>query len=402
MTPVVRRAARATVELLDGLRTALPAMAAVFALPLLLLVPLLPELVRPMRFLADVERDRVGRLLGYRVQASYPREHGGRWRRARVVLADPTTWRDTGWLVTHGSTGMFAGVIAAGLWPAVLSSATMPLWWWTLPPGTVTAFIEVRTWPQALTLPLLQAGVYAAVLCWVVPLISRGQVRLAAFLLGSTDHESLIHRVERLTETRAEVLEAHGAELRRIERDLHDGVQAQLVAVSVRIGLAERALTTGAPVEPSLLRDAQTGVEDCLSALRDVIRGVYPPILADRGLGGAVRALAGGQRVPVTVRVPDDLPRPPASVEAAAYFVVAESLTNVSRHSGAARAEVVVHRDGPDLRIMVRDDGRGGADQHDGTGLLGIRRRVAALDGHTGIDSPVNGGTTIEVRLPCG
>ena len=133
-----------------------------------------------------------------------------------------------------------------------------------------------------------------------------------------------------------------------------------------------------------------------------MIRGSYPPILADRGLGGAVHALASGQRVPVSVRIQEDLPRPPAPIEAAAYFVVAEGLTNVTKHSAARHAEVSIERRGADLRVLVRDDGRGGADSGGGTGLAGIRRRVAALDGTATIESPVDGGTTIEVLLPCG
>jgi signal transduction histidine kinase len=280
----------------------------------------------------------------------------------------------------------------------------MPLYWRLFPPESFTGmYVVIRTWPQALTLPLLQAALYTAAVLWLVPLIARGQLRLARSLLAPNEAELLARQVERLTETRAEALESHGAELRRIERDLHDGIQAQLVAVSVRLGLAARALTDE-PDSPAaaLVKDARSGIEDSLGNLRSIIRGIYPPILADRGLAGAVHALAGGQRIPVTVRVPDGLPRPPAAIEAAAYFVVAESLTNVTKHSTAEHAEVVLDGDGQSLRVTVRDDGQGGADSDGGSGLSGIRRRVAALDGTARIDSPVNEGTTIEVMLPCG
>ena len=402
MRTAITRSAHATGVLLTALRTALPALA---ALPVVwiavLLLPVLPEAAGPLRALAGAERGRLAALGGEPIPEPYRALDGGRWRRARTVLGDPATWRDLVWLVVHGITGVFAALIAVGLWPGVVYSATMAAWWWALPPGTVTAFVEVRTWPQALTLPFVQAACYAAIVWWPVPLAARAQARFARALLRPTARARLALRVERLAETRTRALESHGAELRRIERDLHDGVQAQLVSIAVRLGLAERAFDGEPDAALSLLRDARTGIEDSLTYLRDVIRGIYPPILADRGLDGAVQALAGGRSIPVEVRVPDLPDRPPAPVEAAAYFVVAESLTNVTRHSAAGRAEVSVERDGPDLRVTVRDDGRGGADQNGGTGLLGIRHRVAALDGTVRIDSPVGGGTTIEVRLPC-
>jgi signal transduction histidine kinase len=404
------RSARATSVLLGGLGTALPALFGLFGVlfaavccVLLFGLPLLPKAVVPLRALARAERERVGRELGHHIPEPY-RPLVGRWpRQVRTVLRDPATWRDLVWLLEHAVVGGFGGLLAVALWPSILVSLTTPLWWRLLPPGTVTGMaVPLYTWPQALTLPFAQAVVEAALVYRLVPAFARGQLLLADLLLRPTDRALLTEQVERLTETRTEALEAHGAELRRIERDLHDGIQAQLVSVAVRLGLAERAFSAEPATALSLLRDARTGIEDSLGNLRGVIRGIYPPILADRGLSGAVHALADGQRVPVEVSVPDDLPRSPAAVEAAAYFVVAESLTNVTKHSTAERAEVTVEGDGASLRIVVRDDGQGGADQTDGTGLLGIQRRVAALDGSTRIDSPVGGGTTIEVLLPCG
>ena len=404
MRTAIRRSAHATGVLLTALWTALPAL---FALPVacvaVLIVPVLPEAVTPLRALAAAERGRLSRLDGEPVPEPYRALEGGRWQRARTVLGDPATWRDLIWMVPHGPLGTFAAFLAVGLWPGVVYSLTMGAWWWVLPPGTVTAMlVQVRTWPVALTLPLLQAAVYAAMVWWLVPWAARAQARCARALLRPTARARLALRVERLAETRTRALESHGAELRRIERDLHDGVQAQLVSIAVRLGLAERAFGSEPDAALSLLRDARTGIEDSLTHLRGVIRGIYPPILADRGLDGAVHALAGGQPIPVEVRLPGEPVRPPAPVEAAAYFVVAESLTNVARHSGAGRAEVSVERDGSGLRVTVRDDGRGGADPDGGTGLLGIRDRVAALDGTVRVHSPVGSGTTIEVRLPCG
>jgi signal transduction histidine kinase len=403
MRTAIKRSADATRVLFGGLGTAVPAMLGLAFTPLLLLATVVyPGALAPVRWLAGAERKRVRPLLGHEVAQPYQKLEGGHWRRVRTALADPAAWRDLAWLAGHGIAGVFVGVTAVALWPSVPYSLTMPLWWQLLPPGTVTAFIEVRTWPEALTWPFLQTAVYAAMLWWLMPLAARGQVRFAETLLRPTERVRLEQQVERLTETRTEALESHGAELRRIERDLHDGVQAQLVSVAVRLGLAERALRAEPTAALSLLQDARSGIEDSLGHLRGVIRGIYPPILADRGLGGAVHALAGGQRIPVSVSIPDDLPRPPAPVEAAAYFVVAESLTNVTKHSTAGHAEVTVDGDGAQLRIIVRDDGQGGADPESGSGLVGIRRRVAALDGSARFTSPADGGTTIEVRLPCG
>lgn len=402
---VVRRSAAATGRLVGGLRTALPALflgfPGVSVLGVFCLfgigLPWLPDAIRPLRALADLERRRVGD-----IQRPYRPADGSWSRRSRQILTDPATWRDLAWLAVHGLTGMLAAVLAVGLWPAVGYTLTLPLWWWAAPPGAVSAFVPLTTWPQALTLPFTQAAVQLAVLIFLVPVMARGQAGLARRLLSPTSRTRLEETVERLTETRTEALEAHGAELRRIERDLHDGTQAQLVSVVVRLGLAERGFTSDPDTSLSLLREARDGIEDALANLRGVIRGIYPPILADRGLAGSVRALAGGHRRPVSIHVPDDLPRLPAAVEAAAYFVIAESLTNVARHSRADHAEVTVAVAGETLRITVRDNGIGGADPDSGSGLSGIRRRVAALDGTTTLASPVGEGTTVEVELPCG
>jgi signal transduction histidine kinase len=404
MRKAIKRSADATALLVGGLQTASPAVLGIILAPLLLLaLPLLPGAVEPLRLLADAERERVGRKLGRPVQRPYLRREGGHWKRSRTALRDPATWRDLAWMISHGVTGVVIGLVAVALWPAVVSSLTTPLYWWAFPRGTFSAAaVKVETWPQALTLSLAQTALYAAMAWWLVPLAARGQLWLAETLLRPTEHTLLTEQIERLTETRTEALESHGAELRRIERDLHDGVQAQLVSVAVRLGLAERALGLEPEMARSLLQEARSTIEDSLGNLRSVIRGIYPPILADRGLGGAVRALASGQRIPVSVSIPDQLPRPPAPVEAAAYFVIAESLTNVTKHSTAEHAEVSVESDAGRLRIVVRDDGQGGADQEGGSGLVGIQRRVAALDGSARIESPLNEGTTIEVLLPCG
>ncbi len=402
----MRRAGAATLALVGGLRTGLPALAGLIALPLvvglsLLVValPLLPDLMRPVRALTRVERRRAGRLLGREIPEPGEPPDGPALRQAARLLRSASTWRDLAWMALHGLTGPVMAIVAVGLWPSLIASLTLPLWWWA-PETSQSAFIAIDSWPKALTMPFLQAAMYAAILFWGLPWIVRGQALLAEYLLRPTRGVTLARRVERLTETRAEALEAHGAELRRIERDLHDGTQAQLVAAVLRLGLADRRFDTDPGAARALFLEAREGVEEALAQLRTVIRGIYPPILSDRGLPGAIRALAAGQHIPIGLDLGDP-GRAPAAVEAAAYFTVAEALTNIAKHSGAGRAEVHLSRTGGSLRVLVRDDGKGGADAAKGSGLAGIRRRVAALDGTVRIDSPAGRGTTLEVELPC-
>ena len=408
MITAISRSARATMLLVRGLITAGPAALGIFpalfawlACATFVGLPWLPSMVRPLRELAGMERRRASRVTGREILPPYRPAEGSWPQRARAILGDPATWRDLTWMLADGFPGVLAATLAVALWPAIVFSLSLPLWWWAVPRGSTSAFVPLNSWPRALTLPFVQAAVEAAVLWWLVPRLARWQLQAAETLLRSARRAQLAQRVRQLTESRAGALEAHAAELRRIERDLHDGTQAHLISIAVRLGLAERSFADEPQTALKLLHDARDGVEDVLGHLRTVIRNIYPPILADRGLAGAVAALAGGQRIPVAMRIPGDLPRLPAAVEAAAYYVTAEALTNVAKHSGATRAEVSVHRHGPNLLIMVRDNGAGGADPATGTGLLGIRRRVAALDGSTRIHSPAGHGTTIEVELPC-
>ncbi|MBC6467368.1 sensor histidine kinase [Actinomadura alba] len=405
MNKALRRSADATSHLLAGLRTSVPAMLGLVPLAgvlvlLVIALPWLPAAVKPLRALANAERRRAGRLLGREIPVPYRPLPGDGLERGGMLVRSPVVWRDVAWMVAHGLTGLLAAVLAVSLWPAIPYTLSLPLWWWAVPEGSQSAFVTLDSWPKALTLPFVQGALYVFILLWLVPRFARWQARLAEALLRPTSRTSLVERVEQLAETRAEALEAHGAELRRIERDLHDGTQAQLVAVALRLGLADRRFDTDPEAARALFLDARNGVEEVLTQLRTVIRGIYPPILSDRGLAGALRALAAGQPIPIETDF--DEGRAPAAVEAAAYFVVAEALTNIAKHSGATHASVTVRRQGPHLRIIVRDDGEGGADPGRGSGLAGIRRRVAALDGTTRIDSPDGEGTTLEVDLPCG
>jgi signal transduction histidine kinase len=211
--------------------------------------------------------------------------------------------------------------------------------------------------------------------------------------------QALVERVDVLTRTRQGALDVQAAELRRIERDLHDGAQARLVSLSMQLGRAEERVADQ-PEVAGLLRRAREDAGAAISELRDLARGIAPPILADRGLAAAIEALGRRSAIPVTVDAHADR-RPLPVVETAAYFVVAEALTNVAKHGGGAAARVHMRRVGDQLVIEVADDGPGGADPAGG-GLTGLRRRVEALDGTLTVTSPPGGGTTVRAELPCG
>jgi signal transduction histidine kinase len=205
--------------------------------------------------------------------------------------------------------------------------------------------------------------------------------------------------IRRLRETRAGAVDAQESDLRRIERNLHDGAQARLVALGMSLGLAEQQLASDPEAARKLVAEARAGVGEALRELRDLARGIHPPILTDRGLAAAIAALADRSPIPVTVdaRVTE---RPPAAVETAAYFVVAESIANAGKHAGATAVRVRIERRGDVLQVEVADDGRGGADPT-GNGLRGLRQRVEALDGAFTVTSPPAGPTTVRAELPC-
>ncbi len=327
-----------------------------------------PEVVLLLRRLAGMERRRAAAMLGTPIPEQYAPLYDTERQRSRLrrALTDPATWRDLAWLVAHA---------VAGIAPAVAVVTALPSPWWFL-----------------LTLAVIVFG---------APWIAWLQASLARLLLKPSSRARLAARVEELSATRADALDAHGAELRRIERDLHDGAQARLVSVGLQLGIAEQKLGADPQAAARLVGEARDGANEALTELREVVRGIHPPILSDRGLAGAVSALVANTPVPVTV-VSEETGRLPAAVESAAYFVVTEALTNMARHSGAARGDVHVVREGGTLVVEVRDDGHGGADESRGSGLAGIRRRVAAFDGHTTVTSPAGGPTVLRVEIPCG
>lgn len=237
--------------------------------------------------------------------------------------------------------------------------------------------------------PILSLAVVLAGHALLVPWVSRGRER------------ELTERVDVLTRTRKDALDVHVAEMRRVERDLHDGAQARLVALGMSLGMADELFDSD-PVEARrLLADARTAAGDALGDLRALVRGILPPVLADRGLSGAVGALALASPIPVdwSVELPDG--RLPAPLESAAYFAIAEAFANVVKHSEASFAWIRVGYSDSLLSMVVGDDGRGGADPGRGSGLRGIERRLQAFDGTVVVTSPAGGPTVLTMTVPC-
>jgi signal transduction histidine kinase len=390
-----------------GILSLLTALACVLVLQTSIVrigLPLWAPLARWIRRLTAYERRRAGKLLGEEIQGSFdPVTMGPLLPRLRTAIADRNTPRVIGWLLAHAILAVTFVVLPLGLPLSALRSIIEPLVW--LFQGKHGSYVSifayrVDSWPLAV-ITMVVGLILAVLVAMALPAIARAEARLARALLSPRSSPRLAARVAELTATRAAALEAHGAELRRIERDLHDGTQARMVAVVMQLGIAERTMRTDPERSLDLIRQARDAATGSLAELREVVRSIYPPILDDRGLDGAVSALAARCPIPCTVQT-QDMQRAPAAVEAAAYFVIAESLTNIAKHSHAEQAEVRLRTTQDTLVIEIEDDGQGGASENSGTGLAGIRRRVEAFDGAVTLSSPVGGPTRITAELPCG
>ncbi|MEV4173725.1 histidine kinase [Nonomuraea sp. NPDC049709] len=292
------------------------------------------------------------------------------------------TRRELGWLAVHVVTGP-APVVAMGAMLAALDYV-----WFRLQPAETST---LNTFALSLSIVAI-----AAVALMAIPLFRIGQARLARRLLdGGTATDA---RIRALTASRAAVVDARAAELRRIERDLHDGAQAKLIAISMHLGLARGSRDPGEMVR--LIDEAREVAGQALTDLRDLVRGIHPPVLSDRGLAGAIEASA--LLCPMPVEVDIDLPgRPQPPVESAVYFAVAEALVNAAKHSGASRAWVRLRHTAGVLRMTVGDNGCGMVRRDRGTGVLGIEDRLSAFDGTLTVTSPQGGPTVLTMEVPC-
>ncbi|MFF7993915.1 sensor histidine kinase [Kitasatospora xanthocidica] len=320
--------------------------------------------------------------------------------RLRHRLAERATWRELGYaaLLAVVFTGAGLGVVALLAFSCVLVAT--PVVVWALAPETVM-IIPGQAVPDPLTaVPFSLAGLAGVALsAYAAAWLTVGQVWTAWILLAPRkDPEN--RRVIELTRSRARLADAFEAERRRIERDLHDGAQQQLVALTMTLGLAELEMKEANPEAAALVARGRGEARRALDQLRDLVRGIHPQVLTDHGLAAAVAEVA--QRSPIPVEAAIDLPRRlPPLVEATAYFTVTEALANAAKHSGASRIGITGTLVDDRLVLLITDDGRGGADPAAGTGLSGLADRLAILRGRLLVSSPVGGPTQLRVEVPC-
>ena len=355
-----------------------------------------------VRLYAGAERLLAGNVLGERIEASYKRSPGrGPIRVIRTWLGDPAFWKDFLLLPIAFSAGFVLVVLADSFLLTGLFYLIYPYLFAVTPKGTFDMNFGIWHLEHERDSFALWTFAAVALLVWwaATPGLLRARALVARALL-SPSRAALERRVQEVSRSRAETVDYSAAELRRIERDLHDGAQARLVSLGMSLGLAEDLIRSDPEAAAALLFEARQTTISALGDLRTVVRGIHPPVLSDRGLAGAVQALALDMAVGVEVSI-DLAGRPPAPVESAAYFAVAECLANVVKHSGARRAWIDLGYRAGRLRVLVGDDGRGGADATRGTGLAGMSARLAAFDGTMSVESPSGGPTIVTMELPC-
>lgn len=357
---------------------AMPALLSLVGFVMLwLVVPLAAFLAAGHRFVAT-------HLLAEPVVAAYA---DTTWRDPFTTLfvwaRDPARWRDFAFCWFSGTGGMIMSLVPVALLVGPTVHIVLGLvqgsWLWS----TIAAVL-----------------LGPSMLAWwfVVGPLTRARVRTDRAILDGARIQRLQERVDQVLQSRSAAVDHTEAELRRIERDLHDGAQARIAAAGMSVGLAEKLVRTDPDAAVELLREARDTTVSALEELRTLVRGIHPPVLADRGLAGGIEALAIPIPIPVTVAL--RLPRLPAPIESAIYFAVAECLANITKHARASRGWVVGEHDGATLRVAVGDDGRGGADPR-GSGLTGVARRLSAFDGTLAVVSPAGGGTEVRMEVPC-
>ena len=367
-------------------------------------IPILLLLLLFSRVLNTVERARSRLLLDIDVPSPFRSLSApdGLWPKIKTLLSDGAAWKALAFGLVLFPVGIVSFVVAATVWSVALAGITYPIYGWSLPRSDGDLFSGDLA--VAANVVYFVVGLLVLV---AAPYVMRGlgavDRALVRALLGPSGTVQLQQRVEELAESREASVDAAEAERRRIERDLHDGAQQRLVALAMDLGLARERLERGddATGTAELIGHAHDEAKRAITELRELVRGIHPAVLADRGLDAALSSVAA--RCPVPVQLSVDLPeRPPAPVEAAAYFVVAEALTNVAKHSYARQVWVRVAQRGPVVVVEITDDGVGGAVVHRSGGLAGLADRVKAVEGTVRLASPPGGPTTLLVELPCG
>jgi signal transduction histidine kinase len=370
-------------------------------------LPLLAVTLWLARIASRIQREAAGALLGARIPGppAVPAA-GGRVRRFLAPVLDLATWRALVYLLLVAfPVGLTLFVVATALWATALYSVTAPVWWFLVPDSAHDDFLwDGNTIDSGWEWAAVVGGGVLLVLVtpWIVRALAALDVVLMRALLGPTRGE-LERALARSAEQRDLAVSAAADGRRQIERDLHDGAQARLVSLAVDLGRARQRLEQGGSPEEAteLVRSAHEEAKQALVEIRDLARGIHPAVLMDRGLDAALSSLAARSPVPVSLRSELGAERPPEQVESTAYFVVAEALTNVARHSEARHAAVSIVRDDGALVVEVRDDGVGGAEAAPGSGLAGLRDRVGALGGSLVVVSPRGGPTAVTAVLPC-
>jgi signal transduction histidine kinase len=374
-------------------------------------LPILVLTIVGGRLIGAFERRRAAALLEVDLPGFAPFDRSGSlWLQTKRGLMDGPGWRGLGYGLLLLPWGTLVFSIVVTLWSATAFFVTYPMWFWILPDDEVSGPFQFGDY--AIDGTASRAGVIAgafvlgvlllAVTPRIVRLLASADRGLIRSLLSPDPTTVLTERVEQLTASREASVESAAQELRRIERDLHDGAQQRLVALAMDLGMAKERLADGSdPAAAEMVTRAHEEAKQAIAELRDLVRGIHPQILSDRGLDAALSALVARSSIPVSVDVSLGH-RPPTAIEATAYFVVAEALANMAKHSGATRGSVRVEQVGPLLLIDVRDDGRGGAVEVPGGGLAGLRDRVRAVDGTLRVTSPNGGPTELHVELPCG
>ena len=392
------------IGLVSTLATIVLIVGGICLVPLMLIgIPILGFTMRCAGWFARFERARFGFFLGTRI-VSWPASAraGYRWGLVprRRMYAERATWGELGYALARLPVSVIAVVLSMLAWSLSLVLITLPLYDRALPAGGAQiGDVVFRSTPV-----LTASAVLGVLLLLASPPLTRGLAAVDAALarLLLAPRSDLAARVTELEISREKVVDAAEAERRRIERDLHDGAQQRLVALAMELGRAKAKFADDVDAAKDLVDQAHAEAKAALTELRDLVRGVHPPVLTDRGLDAALSGLAA--RCPVHTDVSVEMPvRPKGSVEAVAYFVVAEALTNVAKHSRATHANVVVEGHGypGTLSIVISDDGIGGADPA-GAGLAGLAGRVAGVDGTLTVESPSGGPTIISAVLPCG
>ncbi|MEV5712670.1 sensor domain-containing protein [Amycolatopsis mediterranei] len=366
---------------------------------------MLPPAVLLMRALTDRVRASADAWSGVRIASPYLPEPAGSTalRRCHHLLGDRANWRDALWLVVDSSLGILLTLTPLLLVLHGLRGLAMPFligsdaadWL-----GSWYVVIPVDDQPTAWFAAILGLAHFPLAL-WSAPHLLKLHARLAATLLAPTEVTRLTNRVQHLAESRDDAVGSQATELRRIERDLHDGAQTHLVAMGMTLDAAMRVLDSHPEAARSLMDEAKNNSAKALQQLRDLVRGIQPPVLVDRGIADAIRTLAIEN--PLRIETTVDLPgRPSLAVETAAYFSVSELLNNAMKHSGADSGAIHVHHESGRLVINVSDNGSGGANTEGGSGLRGIEKRLAPLDGFITILSPLGGPTMVTIEIPCG